>query len=212
MSRPLPARDEVWSAEDYLGWPSDTPRCELIDGRVYAMSPAPTLDHQRITGALFAALRSTLAERRGRGSGGAGCGCEVLMAPVDVRLDAHTVVQPDVLVVCDPAKLANGRHVDGAPDLVVEVLSPSNALKDRRLKRRVYERAGVPELLLIDPEQRYVEIHRLGSDGRYAAPELIAPQEPLPLALLPDWQPTPGELFGWPPADLSLDEDMPAAP
>ncbi|HNM44484.1 Uma2 family endonuclease [Plasticicumulans sp.] len=212
MSRPLPARDEVWSAEDYLGWPSDTPRCELIDGRVYAMSPAPTLDHQQIALTFASELRISLRSRRGQDGGGGNCSCQVFIAPTDVRLDAHTVVQPDVLVVCDPAKLANGRHVDGAPDLVVEVLSPSNALKDRRLKRRVYERAGVPELLLIDPEQRYVEIHRLGSDGRYAAPELIAPQEPLPLALLPDWQPTPGELFGWPPADLSLDEDMPAAP
>ena len=65
---------------------------------------------------------------------------------------------------------------------------------------------------VIDPDAQYAELHRLGADGRYASPDLIAPQEALTLALLPDWRPTPGELFGWPPADLSLDEDMPAAP
>lgn len=204
MSRVLPTPAEPWTAEDYLGWPADTPRCELIDGHVYAMSPAPLIDHQRIVGTLQRELWTALS-RRGPGGGGCDGNCEVLVAPTDVRLDAHTVVQPDVLVVCDPAKLANGRYVDGAPDLVVEVLSPSNALKDRRLKRRVYERAGVPELLLIDPDAQYAELHRLGADGRYASPDLIAPQEALTLALLPDWRPTPGELFGWPPADLSLD-------
>lgn len=203
MSRPLPTPAEPWTAEDYLGWPAETPRCELIDGHVYAMSPAPTLAHQDVAFTFAAELRMRLRQRRD--GDGSACDCRVFVAPTDVRLDARTVVQPDVLVVCDAAKLANGRYVDGAPDLVVEVLSPSNALKDRRLKRRVYERAGVPELLLIDPGQQYAELHRLGADGRYASPDLIAPQEALTLALLPDWRPTPCELFGWPPADLSLD-------
>ena len=159
MSRPLPARDEVWSAEDYLGWPSDTPHCELIDGRVYAMSPAPTLDHQQIALTFASELRISLRSRRGQDGSGGNCRCQVFIAPTDVRLDSHTVVQPDVLVVCDPAKLANGRHVDGAPDLVVEVLSPSTEKDDRTEKLDFYRSLpSVMAIVMVWQDQRRAQV------------------------------------------------------
>ena len=126
---------------DYLHWPENV-RYELIDGAAYLMAPAPTLDHQDVAGELYRQLSNALLGKPGR----------AFIAPVDVRLpkareadeQIDTVVQPDVLVVCDQAKL-DRRGVRGAPDLVVEVLSPSTASHDQLLKRRVYERAGVPE-------------------------------------------------------------------
>lgn len=152
---------------DYLLWPEDV-RYELIDGAAYLMAPAPTLDHQDVAGEIFRQLGNIL---RGKP-------CRAFIAPVDVRLPKaqeadqaiDTVVQPDVLVVCDPAKL-DRRGVRGAPDLVVEVLSPSTASHDQLLKRRVYERAGVPEYWLVHPADRIVSIYRL-IGGEYRKPEI----------------------------------------
>jgi Uma2 family endonuclease len=117
-----------------------------LDGVAYAMAP-PTLDHQRVVGELYAQLRDQLRGHR----------CEPFMAPVGVRLPAHqeadehirTVFEPDLIVVCDPAKL-DPTGVRGAPDVVIEVLSPSTATFDLLEKRVCYDRAGVRELWLID--------------------------------------------------------------
>lgn len=152
---------------DYLHWPEDV-RYELIDGAAYLMAPAPTLDHQDIAGEIYRQLGNILQ----------GKSCRAFIAPVDVRLpkaqegDEHidTVVQPDVLVVCDPSKL-DRRGVRGAPDLVVEVLSPSTASHDQLLKRRVYEQAGVPEYWLVHPTDRMVSIYRL-VNGEYGKPDI----------------------------------------
>ncbi|MBI4755740.1 MAG: Uma2 family endonuclease [Betaproteobacteria bacterium] len=152
---------------DYLGWPEDV-RYELIDGVAYLMAPAPALDHQDVAGEIYFQLRRALEGRP----------CRAFVAPVDVRLPranetderVDTVVQPDVLVVCDPAKL-DRRGVRGAPDLVVEVLSRSTASHDHVRKRRVYERAGVREYWLVHPADRMLTIYRL--DGaEYGKPEV----------------------------------------
>lgn len=191
-----------YSVADYLQWPEDI-RCELIDGVIYDMSPAPLIGHQRLAGELYFRLRWVM-EQRGSGNGGEGCGtCELLQAPVDVVLSPNSVVQPDLLVVCDPAKLANGKYVDGAPDLVVEVLSPSTALKDKREKRRLYERAGVAEYLLLDPAEFYAEYYRL-EQGAYGVPAIWGAADRLALALFPELTATLGELFGWPAADAGV--------
>ena len=145
---------------DYLTWPEDV-RYELIDGIAYLMAPAPTPRHQDIAGAVYVQLHNKLGDSR----------CRVLIAPVDVvlaRADeaderVDTVVQPDVLVVCDPEKIGEKR-VRGAPDLVVEVLSPSTAGHDMVLKRRIYEQAGVREYWLIHPTDRVLTVYRL--EGR----------------------------------------------
>jgi Uma2 family endonuclease len=119
---PLPEPDHrQYTYADYLTWPDDV-RYELIDGVAYLMSPAPTLDHQDVVGEVYRQLANALE----------GQPCRVYVSPVDVRVpradeddaDIDTVVQPDVLVICDRAK-TDRRGVRGGPDFVVEVLSPT---------------------------------------------------------------------------------------
>lgn len=185
---------EHHTVADYLGWPEEV-RCELIHGMVYDMSPSPVIEHQLVVGKLHLALGNFIG--RG-GGGGPGTGCTVLLSPVDVVLSEDTVVQPDLIVVCDPTKLANGRNVQGAPDFVLEVLSPATAAKDKREKRALYESSGVREYLIVDPIGRYAELHTLGADGRYPAPVVLAAEDTLRLAIAPGLATTLHELFDWP--------------
>ena len=108
-----------------------------------------------------------------------------------------TVVQPDLVVLCDPAKVKNGR-IHGAPDLVVEVLSPSSAARDKKQKRRLYEMAGVPQYLLIDPANRFVERFSLDADGRYPTPDVLDAGDLLELRVAPGFSLTLSNVFGWP--------------
>lgn len=179
-----PALDtpQHYTYSDYLTWPDDV-RYELIDGVAYLMTPAPTLEHQDIAGEIYRQLANTLE----------GKPCRPYIAPVDVRLpkgneadkDIDTVVQPDVLVVCDPGKL-DRRGVRGAPDFVVEVLSPSSAYHDHKRKREVYERAGVREYWLVDPVERLIHIYRLGDQSRYGKPEVREMKEETQVSVLPE--------------------------
>lgn len=133
-----------FSLADWRGWPDDE-RWELINGKAWNMSPAPHTQHQRLARQLITAL-SVLLE---------GKACEPFVAPVDVFLggdhdEADTVVQPDVMVVCDPSKVHDD-GIHGAPDLVVEILSDSTAGKDLGPKKALYEEADVRELWIINP-------------------------------------------------------------
>ncbi|MGH8657125.1 MAG: Uma2 family endonuclease [Gammaproteobacteria bacterium] len=165
---------------DYLTWPENV-RYELIDGAAYLMAPAPALDHQEIAGEIYFQLRRALEGKL----------CRAFVAPVDVRLPkamesnerVDTVVQPDVLVVCDAAKL-DRRGVRGAPDLVVEVLSPSTAGHDYMLKRRTYERAGVREYWLVHPTDRLLTCYRW-IDGHYGEPAMQELAGTTPVGVLP---------------------------
>lgn len=166
---------------DYLGWPDEV-RYELIDGEAYLMAPpAPTVSHQTVAGEIYFQLRLALD----------GKPCVPLIAPVDVRLPKadeadeaiDTVVQPDVLVVCDPAKLSE-RGVRGAPDWVAEVLSPGTASHDQINKRRVYERAGVAEYWLVHPTDRVLTVYQL-QDGAYGMPHMQELAGETPIGVLP---------------------------
>jgi len=166
----LPIRDpEHHDYGDYRRWGDDV-RYELIDGVAYAMSPSPTRHHQEVTGEIYYQARQRLDPKSD---------CQVLIAPLDVRLPqgdevddrVDTVVQPDVLAVCDPGKL-DDRGVRGAPDWVVEVLSPSTASHDHIHKRRVYERHGVTELWLVHPTDRLLTVYRY-ENGEYGKPEFV---------------------------------------
>jgi len=165
---------------DSLAWPEDV-RYELIDGVAYLLASAPTLDHQDVAGEIYRQLANALEDRP----------CRVYVTPVDVRLPKadeaderiDTVVQPDVLVVCDDRKL-DRRGVRGAPDLVVEVLSPATASHDQVLKRRVYERAGVREFWLVHPSDRVLTIYRL-KDGEFGKPDLHDLSAETPVEVLP---------------------------
>jgi len=190
--------DEHYTVEQYLTWPEDGPRFELIDGIPYELN-APGFEHQKLVAALHYELEF---HRRARlKSGGEGGGnsspCYIVESPVDVILSDITVVQPDLIVVCNPAIIVNGR-VRGAPDLVVEVLSPSTAAKDRKHKRRLYEAAGVPQYLVIDPANRFVELYILATDGRYPVPEVLDAGDVLTLQVAPDFTLTLSDIFGWP--------------
>lgn len=178
--RPAPSKSASYTYSDYLHWPEDV-RYELIDGVAYLMAPAPVLAHQEVAGEIYFQLRQALE----------GQPCRPFIAPVDVRLPragesdewVDTVVQPDVLVVCDPGKL-DRRGVRGAPDLVVEVLSPGTAGHDHVHKRRVYERAGVAEYWLVHPGDRLLTVYRL-ERGEYGKPDVQALVGETPVGVLP---------------------------
>jgi len=152
-------RKGPYTLDDYLALP-DERRVELIDGVFYDMS-APTIPHQVIAGDLY--------RRLGNFVDTAGGSCVPMIAPVDVQLDCDdkTIVQPDVLVVCDKEKLANGKRVYGAPDLVIEVLSKSTRDKDRFLKGRKYQDAGVREYWMVDLNKEKVIIQDFAHEDNF---------------------------------------------
>jgi Uma2 family endonuclease len=165
---------------DYLSWTEDT-RYDLVDGVAYLMAPAPAVSHQEVTLEIASQLKRALH----------GHSCRVLIAPVDVRLPKanetdeliDTVIQPDVLAVCDPAKISE-RGVRGAPDWILEVLSPSTAGHDQVRKRRIYEQAGVREYWMVHPTDRVLTIYRL-ENGAYGKPDTQVLEGETPIAVLP---------------------------
>jgi Uma2 family endonuclease len=172
---------------DYKTWRDDE-RWELIDGVPYSMGPAPTRLHQQIVLELGRQIANFLRERE----------CDVYLAPFDVRLpgdddeadDAvNTVVQPDISVICDPEKLDEA-GCRGAPDWIIEVLSPATAAKDQIHKRALYERHGVQEYWLVHPTDGTVTVYRL-LDGQYGKPEISETQgrlsDPTLAGLEIDW-------------------------
>lgn len=174
---------------DYLIWSSASGN-EVIDGIAYVRDPpSPSRHHQEIVLELGHQLITALAGKRER----------VYIAPLDVRLpkgssaddQIDTVVQPDAFIACDLEKL-DERGMSGAPDWVAEVLSPSTARYDRTTKLRAYERAGVREVWLIDPDGRTVTIHRMEA-GHYAPPVVHALEGRTAITAVPgvsiDWDP-----------------------
>jgi Uma2 family endonuclease len=167
--------------EDYLYLPEDGKRHELIDGEHY-VTPAPTLKHQAIVANLVFYLKGLVRDRRlGR----------LWPSPVDVILSEVDVVQPDVVFVSSARQaIAIDANVQGAPDLVIEILSPGTRRTDLVTKRHLYEKHGVLEYWVIDPELETVQVHRLIA-GRYERRELegdatlesdLLPGSSLPLA------------------------------
>lgn len=150
----LPLKKESYTFADCLTWPENE-RIELIDGEAVMMSPPSTV-HQKISGELFRQLANFLEGKK----------CEVFSAPFGVRLfekdgdnpeNVDTMVEPDISVICDRDKL--DRHgCKGAPDLIVEILSPSTQRRDRLIKLELYQRAGVREYWLVSPEEQTVQV------------------------------------------------------
>ena len=150
----LPAEEMRYTFADYLTWDEDD-HIELIYGYPYMMS-SPSTEHQLVSGELFAQLHTYLADKK----------CRVIAAPYAVRLfeeasdrpeDVNTVVEPDLVVICDPSKM-DRRGCKGAPDLVIEILSPSSRRHDRIVKLDLYQRAGVREYWVVNPEDRTVQV------------------------------------------------------
>ncbi|MCK4390897.1 MAG: Uma2 family endonuclease [Desulfobacterales bacterium] len=166
--------DKKFTYADYVTWLDDE-RWELINGDAYNMTPAPSFRHQKIVGNLYFLIKDRLAEKP----------CIPGIAPTDVVFSEHDVVQPDVFVVCDEKKITEA-NIQGAPDLIIEVISPATALKDKRGKKALYEKHGIKEYIIVDPTDQYVERFMLEEDGVYGKGAIFGPTEVLPLVALKD--------------------------
>ena len=151
-------KDGEYTLDDYYALP-DERRVELIDGVFYDMS-APAVIHQKILGELFILFRECTDAHEGE--------CEVYLSPCDVRLDMDnkTMVQPDLLVICKEYDLG-AKRFEGAPDLVLEILSPSTRSKDMLLKLYKYQNAGVKEYWIVDPDHETVLVYDFREDNFY---------------------------------------------
>jgi len=167
MARAVKKKRERYSYADYLSWGDDR-RYEIIDGEIYDMT-SPSVLHQSILTQLIKQLAVFFDEKP----------CKVFCAPLDLNLakntknndEIFTVVQPDIMVVCDEKKIEEQRIV-GAPDLIIEIISPSTAAKDNITKKALYEKAGVKEFWLVSPTDRLIRVCRLEKDGRFGRDEV----------------------------------------
>lgn len=172
----MPGPDTKLTIDDYLRIPADGLRHELIEG-VHFVSPPPYLDHQAISSELH--LQLGLAVHRTRRG-------DIFAAPVGVELSNCDIVEPDLVVVRSARRTIETKaRIVGAPDLVIEILSPSNPEHDRVRKQKLYARAGVTEYWIVDPEHRVVEQYLLRKN-RYAP--AIHHTDDIRLAILPDVQ------------------------
>jgi len=181
--------DRRYTWTEYQTW-SDGERWEIIDGVAHNMSPAPSIRHQSIAGNLFSYLHRHLS----------GKSCRPFIAPTDVRLSETDVVQPDILVVCDPARITPS-HIEGAPELVVEILSPGTSARDLREKKWLYQRCGVREYIVVDPLELYAQRFLLSSEGRYGEPEIFGPEDIISLTVLEGLAFDLREILEWSPPD-----------
>ncbi len=176
------SKKKEYTYADYLTW-KDGRRYELIDGEVIDMTPAPCRSHQYILHRLILEFGNFFRNKK----------CEVYSAPFDVRLgkktaqgkESRTVVQPDLAVFCNQEVLDDSGAF-GAPDLVVEVVSPSTASHDNVKKRRTYEQAGVREYWLVYPEERYVRVYQLDEKGLFGKENTYDETACIQVGIFPD--------------------------
>ncbi len=176
MGIPIRKSDHKFTYTEYCRWPENE-RWELIDGIAYDMSPAPSSAHQSISVILSSKIHFFLHDKP----------CSIFTAPFDVYFQTfpkqdfntiNTIVQPDLSVICDSSKIIS-KGCLGAPDLIVEILSPSTNKKDLNEKFQLYERSGVKEYWVIDPGNKYIEIFHLQikekETGKYDNGTIIPP-------------------------------------
>ena len=185
------AENHLYTYGDYLSW-SDDKRYELINGNIFLLSPAPSRRHQTVSGELFRQISNYLVDKE----------CEVYIAPFDLRLPERderdekikTVVQPDILVVCDKNKL-DKKGCKGAPDLVIEVVSLSSAGRDRKYKRDLYEKHGVKEYWLVDYNEKVIEVYFLANNKEYGKTKVYLEEDIVPVKVLKDLEINLEEIF-----------------
>jgi Uma2 family endonuclease len=172
----------MFTYQDYLTWPTNE-RWELLDGKAYNMTPAPSRRHQEISGQLHTLFNNYLKGKT----------CRVYAAPFDVRLpqlqesdeQISTVVQPDIVVVCDKTKLDH-QGCKGSPDLVVEITSPTTFQRDLKDKFILYERVGVLEYWIVYPEENTICVFHLTHEGKYSRPEVYTEQDSIVVGIFGD--------------------------
>ena len=186
--------NKTYSYADYLKWTFNE-RIELIKGKIFKMTPAPNTYHQRVSGAAFNELYNYLKKKP----------CSVFSAPFDVRLPRkssddntiYTVVQPDICVVCDPRKV-DKKGCIGAPDIVVEILSPGNNKKELQNKFEVYEEALVKEYWIIHPDEHTFLKYVLNNENQYLAERLLTVGDEVTTPILPGFSLSLEEVFSNP--------------
>jgi len=195
----LACSGERFTWADYLTWPENE-RWELIDGEAVAMSPSPSSFHQDATAGLLVAMKNYFAGRK----------CRVYPAPMDVKLSDVDVVQPDILVVCNPEQIKN--HIEGPPALVVEILSRSSLQRDRITKTEMYARYGIEEYWIVTPDPGLVEVYKL-QDGHYLLWKAFGPKDTLTSPGFPGLSIGLPEVFDYPmsgePQDITLVKERP---
>ncbi len=191
MSKMALQKDNHYTYADYLNGPEDE-RWEIIDGRAYAMVP-PSPTHQAVLRQLTLKIGNYLEDKT----------CELYFAPFAVRFpeknerdeDVTTVVEPDLLVICDNSKI-DEKGLKGAPDFIIEILSPSTASYDMIQKRRLYERHGVREYWLVDPTNRTVMVYTLKEKNKYGEPEIYGSEDEIKVHLFDDLVLNMKDVFG----------------
>jgi Uma2 family endonuclease len=168
-----------YTYSDYLTWMDDVRR-ELFDGFVKLMVPAPSRKHQKISTNLTSIFWTFLRSKR----------CEIYHAPSDVRFPANknsrkddqvfTVLQPDIFVVCDLSKL-DDRGCLGAPDLIIEIISPKNPKRDLKDKFEIYQKHGVREYWIVNPSDENVNVFVLDQNGKYQLVGMYAEDDKIPV-------------------------------
>lgn len=199
MRYPSEKSDKKWTYADYLTW-DDGQRWELIEGEAYllqgvvGLAPAPNRHHQELSVRLERQIDNYLS----------GKSCMLYHAPFDVRLAdmqessdnyIETVVQPDIVVICDKAKL-DEKGCNGAPDLVIEIISPSTAKVDLTVKFDLYQKYGVKEYWIVHPVENTVMVFKLEDDGRYGAPDRYGNDGKILVSLVGDLVIDLAEVFG----------------
>jgi len=174
----------TYSYSNYLNWLFPE-RVELIKGKIFKMSPAPSRVHQEVAGNIFLKLGNFLDGKL----------CKVYSAPFDVRFpkeskadkDVYTVLQPDICVICDKSKL-DARGCIGAPDLVVEVLSPGNTKMELLNKYKVYEEFGVKEYWVVSQSDQSILIYTLNDSGKFQPSKIFTHSEKITSSVLPGFE------------------------
>ncbi|NII83893.1 MULTISPECIES: Uma2 family endonuclease [unclassified Pedobacter] len=174
----------TYSYSNYLNWLFPE-RVELIKGKIFKMSPAPSRVHQEVAGSIFLNLGIFLKDKP----------CKVYSAPFDVRFpkgskadkDVYTVLQPDICVVCDKSKL-DARGCIGAPDLVIEILSPGNTKMELLNKYRVYEEFGVKEYWVVSQSDQSILIYTLNDSGKFQPSKIFTRSEKITSSVLPGFE------------------------
>lgn len=174
----------TYSYASYLNWLFPE-RVELIKGKIFKMSPAPSSVHQVVVGNIFLKLGNFLKKEH----------CKVFISPFDVRFpkeskddkDVYTVLQPDICVICDRNKI-DIRGCIGAPDLVVEVLSPGNTRMELINKYRVYEEFGVKEYWIVSQSYQNILIYTLNEDGKFQPSKIFTLSEKITSSVLPGFE------------------------
>lgn len=179
---PVPESKKKYTYADYLTWPEGE-RWEIIDGVPYQQA-APSTVHQEILMELARQIANYLKDKS----------CKVYPAPFCVRLtkgneisneDIKKVVEPDITIVCDQSKV-DEQGCNGAPDMIVEIISPSSIKTDRIIKFNIYEKAGVKEYWIVEPEGKIVSVFLLQENGRYGRQEIYSEEDQITLNIIPD--------------------------